>query len=284
MKPKSPVLLGAHMSIEGGVDQALYRAASINCTAMQIFTHSNRQWHMKTLEESAQTAWQDAQKETGIEHVVVHASYLINMGSLSSETVKQSRALLKKELENCHTLSIPFLVLHPGGGQKDATASIDQIAEGINEAFEESGSTMILLETMAGQGTQVGYRFEQLAELASKVHNKKRIGFCIDTCHIWAAGYDISTEKSYHAVWDEWDRILGLSHIKALHMNDSKQKLGSRVDRHAEIGEGTLGLEAFRLLMNDKRFESVPKILETPRTELSDYAHNMKKLIDLIGK
>jgi deoxyribonuclease IV len=284
MKPKNTLLLGAHMSIAGGAEEALYRAASINCTAMQIFTHSNRQWQMKELNEATKIAWSEAQKKTGIEHVMVHASYLINMGSSTSETVKQSRSMLKKELKNCHLLSIPLLVLHPGGGQEPSIC-IDQIAQGINEAFDEDpGSTLILLETMAGQGTQVGYRFEQLAELASKIKNKKRIGFCIDTCHIWAAGYDISTEKTSQKVWEEWDDIIGLSHIKAFHVNDSKQKRGSRVDRHAEIGEGTLGLEAFRLLMNDNRFQSIPKVLETPLSELSDYARNMKKLTDLIEK
>ena len=276
MKLQIPPLLGAHMSGAGGLEQAFYRAASINCTAMQLFTHSNRQWHMKDLTESTQIAWVKAQKETGIEHVMVHASYLINLGSVSTETVQKSRDMLTKELEQCHQLSIPLLVLHPGGGQTDPTICIDQIANGINEVFErESGSTKILLETMAGQGTQVGYRFEQLAELAHKIDNKKRIGFCVDTCHIWAAGYDISTEETYHKVWHEWDKTLGLSHIKAIHINDSKQKCGSRVDRHAEIGEGTLGLEAFRLIMNDSRFQSVPKILETPKDDLADYAHNI---------
>ena len=169
MKLQIPPLLGAHMSGAGGLEQAFYRAASINCTAMQLFTHSNRQWQMKDLAESTQIAWFKAQKETGIEHVMVHASYLINLGSVSIETVQKSRDMLRKELEQCRQLSIPFLVLHPGGGQKDASTCIDQIADGINEVFErQSGSTKILLETMAGQGTQVGYRFEQLAELATK--------------------------------------------------------------------------------------------------------------------
>ncbi len=282
MKEKRPLLLGAHMSIAGGIENAFYKGASIGCTAIQIFTHSNRQWAMKDLSAASIEAAKKAQRETDIEHVMVHASYLINLGSETASTVKQSISTLIKELDQCHKLNIPHLVLHPGGNS-NAKVGIDQISNGINEALEQSqNSTLILLETMAGQGSQVGYQFEQLASIKSKVYRKERIGFCLDTCHMWAAGYDFSTQKGYDATFKEFDTILGLSHLKAIHVNDSKQRLGSRVDRHADIGKGTIGLEAFRLLMNDDRLKSIAKILETPTKELEDFARNMNTLYKLI--
>lgn len=281
MKKEKKILLGAHMSIAGGIEHAFYNGASIGCTAIQFFTHSNRQWSMKPLSPQSIEATKKARQETGIEHAVVHASYLINLASETALTTKQSIITLKKELENCHLLGITSLVLHPGT-QSNPKEAIERISEGLNECLADTpDSTEILIETMAGQGGQVGYQFEQLALIKSKVQHKKRIGFCIDTCHLWAAGYDFSTEKGYLSVMHEFDSILGLTHLKAMHLNDSKKRLGSRVDRHEEIGKGTIGLEAFRLIMNDKRLADVPKILETPKNELEDYAHNMKILVSL---
>ncbi len=281
MKQHDSVLLGAHMSVAGGIDQAYYRGASINCTAIQFFTHSNRQWHIKPLDQATIDAVQEAQKKTGIVSMV-HASYLINLGSDSAQTVKKSASTLQKELELCHQLSVPTLVLHPGSG-KDPQTAMKQIADALSEILDaDKGTTTIALELMAGQGGQVGKTFEQLAFMKSHIKNKKRIGFCIDTCHLWAAGYDFSTEKGYHQVFKEFDSAIGFSHLKAMHMNDSKQKLGSHVDRHQEIGQGTIGLEAFRLIMNDPHLRHAPKVLETPKKELEDYAHNMKILRDLI--
>lgn len=278
-------LLGAHLSIAGGIEKAFYAGASIDCTALQIFTHSNRQWAIKDISQQTIEATKEAQKETGIKHVLVHASYLINLGTASADTYKKSLNALEKELEHCSALSFPYLVLHPGSGLANPQACMKQISEAINEVLHKTkSSTTILLEIMAGQGTSVGRNFEQLAEIKSGIHEKKRIGFCIDTCHLWAAGYDFSTEKGYHKVWKEFDDILGYEYLKGIHMNDSKNPLGSHVDRHQEIGKGTIGMEAFRLLMNDPHLQDVPKVLETPKKELADYAHNMKVLRDLIEK
>lgn len=280
---RQKVLLGAHMSIAGGIDKAFYAGASIDCTAIQVFTHSNRQWAIKDLSKEAIAATKNAQKETGIQHVLVHASYLINLGSVTKGIVKKSAVALAKELQHCTALSFPYLVLHPGSGITDKKACMDQISSLINEIFDEvDSSTTILLELMAGQGTSVGANFEELAYLKSKIRAKKRIGVCIDTCHLWAAGYDFSTEKGYHKVWKEFDSVLGYEHLKAIHMNDSKNPLNSHVDRHQEIGKGTIGIEAFRLLMNDPHLKDVPKVLETPKKMLSDYAHNMALLYGLL--
>ncbi len=237
---------------------------------------------MKPLEEATIEAVKEAQKTTGITHSMVHASYLITLGSSSTDIVKKSTETLIKELAHCDTLNIPFLVVHPGGGQSDAAVCIEQIGDLISQVLEKThAKAQILLEIMAGQGTQVGRSLEQLALLKKKIADPKGIGFCIDTCHLWAAGYDFSTESGYRKVWKEIDDVLGLEHIKAIHLNDSKQKCGSHVDRHAEIGEGTIGLEAFKLIMHDSRLAGIPKILETPKKELEDYARNMALLASL---
>lgn len=285
VKKKSQLLLGAHMSIAGGLDQALLRGASIGCTAIQIFTHSNRQWAVKKLTQENIDAFINTQKQTGITHVVVHASYLINLGSKSAITVKKSVQTLQEELTRCNELGIPYLVLHPGSGLTPAQDCIKQIAQYIDEILDNvSGSSMILIENMAGQGSSVGYTFEQLASCRSLVKNKKRVGFCFDTCHGWTSGYDFSTEKNYQKMWEDFDSIIGLSHLKAMHMNDSKKPVGSRVDRHEHIGKGTMGLEPFKLLMNDERFFDIPKILETPKaeTDLKHDEQNMETLKNLL--
>lgn len=279
-----PVLLGAHMSIAGGIENAYYSAASIDCTALQFFTHSNRQWAIKPLTSDMIELVKQAKEKTGITHAMVHASYLINIASTSAETRKRSKDTLRKELERCAEIGVPHLVLHPGS-HPSPKEGIAMVSEGINEIFsQESSNVMILLENMAGQGNSLGSTFEQLSGLRKGIKNKKRIGFCIDTCHLWAAGYDFSTKKGYTRVWDEFNSILGLEHLKAIHINDSKQKLDSHVDRHADIGKGTIGLEAFRLIMNDPKLAQVPKVLETPGKEPAEYAANMKILLNLMKK
>ncbi len=280
----SQVLLGAHVSIASGIENAYYRGASINCTALQFFTHSNRQWAIKPLSEDTIEKTKEAQKKTGITHAMVHASYLINLASTTAETRKKSKNMLRIEIEHCAKLGIKHLVLHPGTNP-NAKEGIQMISDSISELFETNTSDVtILLENMAGQGNQIGYRFEQLAALREGISDKKRIAFCIDTCHLWAAGYDFSTEKGYQQVWDEFNATLGLQHLKAIHINDSKKGCDSHVDRHADIGKGTIGLEAFRLIMNDPHFIQVPKVLETPGKELSEYAVNMKLLLSLLKK
>ncbi len=277
------LLLGAHMSIAGGIENAYFSGASIECTAIQYFTHSNRQWKIKPLTDEVVEATKAARKETGIVHDMVHASYLINVASSSSETRKKSYDMLGMELEHCARLGVKHLVLHPGS-RPDTQEGITMISEALNKVFDQHDVPVtVLLENTAGQGSQLGHTFEQLAAIKKGITHKKRIGFCIDTCHLWAAGYDISTKKSYDQVWDQFDSLLGLSNLKALHINDSKQQLDSHVDRHADIGKGTIGLEAFRLIMNDDRFMSVPMILETPDKELEEFAENMKILEGLIS-
>jgi deoxyribonuclease IV len=278
---KQRVLLGAHMSIAGGIENAYTSGASIGCTAVQFFTHSNRQWSMKKLSPEAVTLVKTAQKETGITHAMVHASYLINLASASADTRKKSKHMLTMELDHCAALGISHLILHPGS-HPDKQEGIKLLSEGLNEVLETTPSTThIALETMAGQGSQLGTRFEDLASIKEGVTHKKSIAFCVDTCHVWAAGYDFSHEKGYEKMWNEFDSILGIEHLKALHLNDSKKGCNSRVDRHDDIGKGTIGLEAFKLIMKDGRFATIPKVLETPGKELSEYAHNMKVLLEL---
>lgn len=279
---KSSILLGAHMSIAGGIENAYYSGASIGCTALQIFSHSNRQWSVRALTDETVYKAQCAQKETHIAHAAVHASYLINLASTSSDTHAKSKNMLRTELSHCAALGLKYLILHPGSNP-NLLEGISLIAESINEIFEqESSEVTVLLENMAGQGSHIGYDLEQLAQIKQKITQKNRVGFCIDTCHLWAAGYDFSDQKGYEKVWHDIDTILGINHVKALHLNDSKQPRSSQVDRHANIGEGTIGLEAFSLLMNDAQLLQIPKILETPGKELSEYARNMKTLLDLV--
>lgn len=280
----SPVLLGAHTSIAGGMEQAYYRGASIGWTALQIFTHSNRQWAMKPLTSETIETVKKARRETGIVHDVVHASYLINCASPTVQSRNQSKVTLQEELNNCAQLAIPYLVMHPGSNPS-SKEGIAMISDALNELFEnDKSNVVILLETMAGQGSQIGATFEELAEIRQAVTKKERLAFCMDTCHIWAAGYDISNETTYEKVMHEFNTILGLKLLKAIHLNDSKKECGTHVDRHAFIGKGTIGIEGFTLLMNDPRFVQVPKILETPAEELSDYAADIKTLLNLINK
>ncbi len=285
MSKKYKGLLGAHMSISGGIDQAFWRGHSIGCTTIQIFTHSNRQWHCKELSQEVIESTKRAQKETGITTSVAHASYLINLGTASADTLKKSQETLGKELIHCEQLSLPYLVLHPGAGVKDEQRGLQQIAESLNILFQtHKNSVMVLLETMAGQGSCVGSTFEQLAFIRSLVEEKERVGICLDTCHIWAAGYDFSTEKAYNNLWKDFDDIIGFQHLKALHINDSLKPKNSCVDRHADIGKGTIPLKAFTLLMNDPRLLFIPKLLETPNDTLEGFAHNLQVLNSLLVK
>ncbi len=282
--------LGAHLSISKGFAKMIEDGESINCTAIAMFLHSNRQWAMKDLSPDAVTTFKTAAKQSTIQSFVVHASYLINFASTLPDVRHKSLNVLTKELQQCNELGIPFLVMHPGSyAGTTPEGAIKLIAEGIDAALENApGKTMLLLENMAGQGSTIGARLEELAKLKSSIHHKTRIGFCFDTCHGFAAGYDFTTPTAYDAFWKQFDAILGLEHLKAFHVNDSKKDLGSRVDRHEHIGKGKLGLEPFRLIVNDERFAHIPKILETPYGEyahdaLKLYSQNLKILRSLIG-
>lgn len=282
---KHSLLLGAHMSIAGGFDQAIERGQSIDCAAIQIFTKSNRQWQGKPISTEQADLFKQTLKNSSISFIAAHASYLINLGASNKEMQHKSIQALAIELQRCDQLEIPYLVLHPGSRLENSQdATLKQIAQFIDDIYETTNAhCSILLENMAGQGSASCSTFEQLAELKSLISHKRKIGFCFDTCHAFAAGYDLRNEKEYIAVWEKFDKYLGLEHLKMIHLNDSKKELGSKVDRHEDIGKGKMGIEAFKLFMNDKRLFDVPKILETPRDTLEDYARNMhilKQLLD----
>jgi len=276
------------MSIAGGVFNAFLHGKSVGCNTIQIFVKSNNQWRAKPLTDEEVEKYHQLQKETGIYPVVAHDSYLINAASQDQTLNAKSRDALKIELERCQTLKIPYLVMHPGSHVgAGESVGLTTIARALNEIFEEleDQGTKIALEATAGQGSNLGYRFEHLADIMGRVKQPNRMAVCMDTCHVFAAGYDIRTALGYKNVMAEFDRIVGLQHLAAIHFNDSKKGLGSRVDRHEHIGKGELGKEAFGFFLNDARLDQVPKILETPKGP--DYAEdkvNLKVLRSLIKK
>lgn len=286
IEKKSRLLLGAHMSISGGFEKAIEKGSSINCTTIQIFTKSNRQWNAKPIPQSEIDLFQNAVKTSVIKPVIAHATYLINIGSSDDRIQAESIKAVSNELERCHLLDIPFLVLHPGSHTKTSEEKcIERIARNLDIILEaDTGNTKILLENMAGQGSSVCYSFDQIATVRKNMVHPNRVGVCFDTCHAFAAGYDFSTPTSYKAMWEAFDNSIGLKHLYAMHLNDSKKNLGSRVDRHEDIGKGAIGLDGFEMLMNDSRFFDIPKILETPSEDLPAYAHNMQTLKNLLSE
>lgn len=282
---KQRLLLGAHMSVAGGYENAIIAGQSIDCSVIQIFTKSNRQWAAKPISQEAADLFKQTLQTSSIESVSAHASYLINIGSADPQLYKKSIDALIDELHRCQTLGIPYLVLHPGNHGTDTPESaLSRIAAALDQVFNIfDGTTMVLLENMAGQGNTVCYTFEQLAHVRKLASPKEHIGFCFDTCHAFAAGYDFRTPETYEQLWQTVDATIGVKHVKVMHINDSKKELGSHVDRHEDIGKGLIGLQAFSLLFNDPRFFDVPKILETPRAELDDYVRNMATIRELIS-
>lgn len=272
---------GAHMSISGGVSKAFARGELVNCETMQIFTKSERQWQAKPLPPEEIEAYRAEQQRTGIGPVVVHDSYLINLASPKDDLWEKSINAFADELERCAALAIPYLVTHPGAhtGSGDA-AALQREAEAFRRLFEAGtgADVLVLLENTAGQGTALGWCFEHLARLIDLVPQQERFGVCIDTCHLFVAGYDIRTPEGYHATFDEFERLIGLERIKVFHLNDAQKGLGSRVDRHEHIGKGTLGVEAFRLLVNDPRFRHVPMIIETPKENMDNAVEDKENL------
>jgi len=288
MVNQKTLLFGAHMSIAGGLEKSLERGESIGCTAIQIFLKSNRQWASKPLTDHEAELFRNALSQSSVKSVIAHATYLVNLGATDAALSKKSIISLAQELDRCHELTIPYLVLHPGSAVGKAESdTLKQIANNLNEIFSiHKGSTKILLENMAGQGTALCAKFEQLAQLYELSSFKERLGFCLDTCHAFAAGYNFTDQESYANFWKEFDAVVGLEKLKAIHVNDSKKDLGSRVDRHEDIGKGKIGLKAFELLFNDERFFDIPKVLETPKDgdHLADDARNMATIISLISK
>ncbi|MEA3428328.1 MAG: deoxyribonuclease IV [Thermodesulfobacteriota bacterium] len=265
---KNYCLLGAHFSIAKGLHKALYAAKALKCNALQIFTQSASTWKQRILTQKEIELFEQAKIITGIKAIASHSSYLINPASYDNRKHSMSCNALKQELIRSSMLGIPFVVLHPGSHMgKGEKHGIDRIAESINEIFAKTPdiSSRLLLETVAGQGSSIGHTFEQLASILDLVENKEKMGICLDTCHIFAAGYDIRDAKSYRKTMQLFDDIIGINHLYFMHLNDSKKALGTRIDRHEHIGKGFIGLKAFEYLMNDKRFKNIPKIIETPK-------------------
>jgi deoxyribonuclease-4 len=279
-------LLGAHNSIAGGVDKAIDLADKLGFTAMQIFTKNNNRWFQKPLAEKEIDTFKSKLKKSKLKFVVSHDSYLINLCAKNKSILKKSREAFYDEIERCHLLGIKFLNFHPGahlGNGEDY--GIKLIAESINQVHHKTKDYKVssMLEATAGQGTNLGYRFEHLAKIIELVEDKKRMSVCIDTAHIFAAGYDIKNASSYKKVMKDFDEIIGLKRLKCIHTNDSKKELGSRVDRHEHIGKGFIGKEGFANIMKDKQLEKVPKILETPKgKEQKEDLANLKVLRSLI--
>ena len=263
-----PQNFGAHMSIAGGVHRAIERGLDAGCDCLQIFVRNQRQWSAKPLDEDIVRLWKASAQEAGLSHIVAHASYLVNLASADTAIWDKSVAALTDELERCEALGVPHLVFHPGArGQTTLKEAIGHIAEGIDEIHQRTRGlkASLLLETTAGQGSAIGHRFEHLADILAAVCAPSRLGICMDTCHIFAAGYALSPPHAYAATLQEFEHVVGVEWVKCIHVNDSKRDLGSRVDRHEHIGEGHIGLAGFRNLVNDTRFFGVPRILETPK-------------------
>lgn len=277
---------GAHMSISGGLHKAFGHGERAGCDTVQIFSKNQQQWRGKPLGEQDIAQFKAEQARSGLAPVIVHDSYLINLASPNDELWEKSIAAFADELERCRALGIPYLVTHPGahtGAGEDA--GLAREAAALNRLLDAGvgGDVTILLETTAGQGTCLGHRFEHLARLIEQTTRHERLAVCVDTCHILAAGYDIRTPEACAATFAEFDRVIGIERIKAFHLNDSQKDLGSRVDRHAHIGSGFVGLAGFRAIVNDPRFASLPKILETPKgDDLAEDIENLAKLRALI--
>ncbi|MFL7792839.1 MAG: deoxyribonuclease IV [Anaerolineae bacterium] len=279
--------LGAHESIAGGLYKAFERAQLATCDAVQIFVKSNRSWAVKPLEEDEIVQFKAEAEETGIAPVVAHTSYLLNLGTPDELLWEKSRNMLIIELERCEALGVLWLVLHPGShvgsGEK---AGLARVAEGLGEVHAATSgfSAQILLETTAGQGDSLGHTFEQLARIVELTPQGERLGVCLDTCHVFAAGYDLRTAEGYATTMEAFDRALGLERLKALHLNDSKGELGERKDRHEHIGNGYIGLDGFRNVVNDPRLAGLPGLLETPKGEdLEEDRENLAVLRSLVS-
>lgn len=267
-KPGQQDLLGAHFSIAGGLENALRKAAGYNCGACQIFTKNANAWRERCVAPEEAVRFTGAREAHGILSIAAHTSYLINLAASDSQTAEKSCQALACEMERSGALGLSFVVLHPGSHRgAGESEGIRKVADAIVSVFDkmEGPTPRLLLETTAGQGTSLGHRFEQLADILDRVRRPGQTGVCLDTSHIFAAGYDIRTPSSYRETMNRFDDIIGMDRLKLMHLNDSKKELGTRVDRHAHIGRGYIGADAFRLIMNDSRLAGIPKILETPK-------------------
>jgi deoxyribonuclease IV len=264
----SPLNVGAHMSIAGGLHLALDRGAEVGCRSIAMFCKSSNQWRAAALPEDEVELFRKKRREMGVPHVVAHASYLVNLASPVPALLEKSRAAFRVEMERCEAIGADYLVFHPGAhmGAGEA-AGLDTLAASLDRMHRECPGfrLKVLPEITAGAGTLLGSRFEHLAGILSRVREPERLGFCLDTCHLFAAGYDIRTAAGWKAMTEELEEKLGTKRVLAWHVNDSKGDLGSKKDRHENLGKGKIGKEAFRALMNDPRFAAAPKLLETPK-------------------
>lgn len=280
-------LLGAHESVAGGLHLAFEHIRSVGGDALQIFTRNQRQWKPKPVTEEEQTLFAAAWEEAQSMPVASHASYLINLASGKEELVEKSIAAFAEELKRCEALKIPLVVIHPGShGGDGVEAGLARFTKNLDRALElADNSVTVLLETTAGQGTGLGSRFEELGAILRNSKHPEKLGVCVDTCHIFAAGYDIRSEESYQATMAELDKQVGIERIKFFHLNDSKKGLECRVDRHEQIGQGAIGLSGFANLLNDPRFADHPMTLETPKgKDLQEDRDNLKTLRNLLKK
>ena len=281
-------LLGAHTSIAGGISNAISLAVKLKFDAMQIFSKNNNRWYANPLTENEIQTFKSKLSQSGIKFIVVHDSYLINLCSPVEELLKKSRKSFIDELNRCEQLGIPYLNFHPGShGGAGEEEGLKRLAESLNIIHEKTNYLHVssMIELTAGQGTALGYRFEHIRKIIDNVDDKSRLSVCIDTAHVYAAGYNIKNADSYEKVMMEFDDTIGFEMLKCFHMNDSKKELGSRVDRHTHIGKGFIGKEGFHNIMNDKRFETIPKILETPKgKEQLEDKKNLAVLKNLIVK
>ncbi len=283
------MFLGAHMSVSGGLHLAIVRIRQVQGTALQIFSRNQRQWQAKPISPEEARLFGEAWQEWGDYPIAVHASYLINLAAKTAEGRRKSIKALAAELIRTQALAIPHIVIHPGShGGAGVEEGLARVAESLDEAFAlvpEAREPMILLETTAGQGTALGSRFEELATIRAASNNPQRLGICLDSCHVFAAGYDIRSKEMFEETMAEFDKVIGLEHLHFIHLNDSKKPLASRVDRHDHIGQGEIGLQGFRLLMTDSRLAHIPKTLETPKSEdLAEDRENLRILRELAGE
>lgn len=272
--------VGAHTSASGGVFNAVYQAQEIGAKAFAVFTKNQKRWEAKPLEAKVIDKFQKAIQDSGIlpKHILPHDSYLINLGHPEEEKLIKSRMAFIDELERCELLGLDRLNFHPGSHLVKLNAKekrdeefltqtenkcLDVIAESINIALDKTQNVKAVIENTAGQGTNLGYTFEHLAYIINKVEDKSRVGVCIDTCHMFVAGYDIRTRETYDETWNKFSDLVGFKYLSGMHINDSKPPLGSKKDRHHSLGEGEIGLDAFKFLMNDERMDDIPLVLET---------------------
>ena len=260
--------IGAHVSAQGGVENAPINAHEIGATAFALFTKNQRQWMAPPLTTKSIEAFRAACEKYGYapEHILPHDSYLINLGHPEAEGLEKSRNSFIGEMQRCEALGLSLLNFHPGSHLRaiDIDTCLQRIADSINIALDRTSGVTAVIENTAGQGSNVGYDFAHIAAIIDRVEDKSRVGVCIDTCHAYAAGYDLSTDEGFARTWSEFDRIVGFQYLRGMHLNDTKKGLDSRVDRHEVLGQGILGKRCFELLMQDARFDNIPLILETP--------------------